>query len=511
MGVNRHRVGAAGGLLCWLLVSACVEPDVRPATTLIGKTMQQVQVAWGDPYLEFEDPRSGQRYLLYSFREPYVYYQFMIFPRHNTRVYCYLLEMTEDGVVKTFNTPSLLSSVSASDDCLVSFFSDDFEMAAHLAEKYRQPSALTYRAFDGDEEAARLIGKKSRDYPATLIAFASKSDADAGGSLRELSDIDVANGITALKSLCKNAQQDNGEAQFLVAKLQAEDGWVDLDALRKQLRDGAGFFPSDAVAYYWYRQADRNNVQGAKAKIAQLTAKMDPGDVDMANRWEFDPLTEFESTPNYSKFFGAPGLTECPLPITGEKNKKALIRLRTNARAIAGDPNAARRMGDFDRLRSMAEAGDNRAAAILAADSGDFSYAGTLFERGDEDVAYLVYRRMSRIEGVSVQAWHWLCRAADAGVAEARRDVGYWHRTDRWARADKSTRAELRQAGFEPDDVRAYMWYTLAGDSEMSSPRIPERLTRNVIPTGVARAQQMAREWKPGACPRAGGPVAPPD
>jgi TPR repeat protein len=502
MSVNRHGAGAAAGLLCWLLVSGCAEPDVRPsdvrpedvrpASTLIGQTRQEVQAAWGAPYLEFEDPRSGQRYLMYSFREPYVYYQFMILPRHNTLVYCYLFEMTEDDVVKTFYTPNTFSSVSFSDDCLVSFFSDDFEMAAHLAQKYRKPSALRHRAFDGDVEAARLLAKKSTPSPAELIAFASEGGPGAGYGVYKLSDINVADGIAALKDLCKAAQQDNGRTQFLVATLQAEDGWLHLDALRKQLRDGAGFFPNDAVAYYWYRQAERNNTHGSKAKIAELAAKMDPRDVDMAKGWEFDPLTEFELAPNYPKLFGAPGFTECPLPITGEKNKKALIRLRTKARAMAGDPNAARRMGDFDRLRS-------------------FSYAGALFEQGDADVAYLVYTRMRKGEGVSAQGWHWLCRAADAGIADARREVGYWHRTDRWARADEGTRAELRQAGFEPDDVRAYMWYTLAGDGEISSPRVPERLIRNTTPTGVARAQQMAREWKPGACPRASGPLAPPD
>lgn len=472
-----------------LVAYGCATPDVEPASSLIGITKQDVEREWGKPSFAFRDSEMGQELIVYRFTEQYYRSTavFILPIQKDTRVFCYLLKVDKTGVIEDYETPGFLSGVSRHGDCLVSFFGDDMDMSLHLARNYGMVAPLAARARKGDAEAAIVL-------------------AEEFGRTDEL--------IALLASLCGSAQRGDGQAQYFVAGLMSEAHWRDLSNDRKAQLKAAGFFPNDVFAYYWYLQADGNDVVEAEARLTEIATDLSESDMSMARGWPFDPLTDFETTPGYRILVSrTPQVTGCPVPFTDHQDSEQMKVLRLEALASLGDVEAAHRIGDIETLKKNASIGNVAAAAILAAQYDDPRYALALVDQGDASVAYDVYLRLPKDERASPGAWKWLCHAANAGIAGARRAVGFWHRGDRQAGISTSTRLNLEKIGVRENDVVAYMWYTLAGpiDSKSASAKIPGHLRQSLSADDIARAEQMVREWKPGDCPSAEHRVPSPD
>ena len=100
------------------------------------------------------------------------------------------------------------------------------------------------------------------------------------------------------------------------------------------------------------------------------------------------------------------------------------------------------------------------------------------------------YERFSPLSP-SAEGLYWLCRAANGGNAEAQWWLGGLRHLpvgEPW-----------RDAGLvKSDDVRAYMWYSLAvasGDTEAAAAR--DELTEELTPAQIAEAKRMTADWKP--------------
>ena len=82
-------------------------------------------------------------------------------------------------------------------------------------------------------------------------------------------------------------------------------------------------------------------------------------------------------------------------------------------------------------------------------------------------------------------ARQWYEKAAEQGNAEAQFNLGTLYRFG---------------AGGPKNNVRAYMWFTLAAEhyEDEDFQRVkPEEFRKDVTPAQMAEAQKMAREWKP--------------
>jgi hypothetical protein len=499
----RISVSILSGLL---LIGGCAAPNVEPAHTLTGLSKPEVEDVWGTPYFSFHD-QDDRELIVYRFSENYLHTTaiFILPIQEKTRVFCYLLEVDKKGIVTSYETPSLLSPVSLRGNCLASLFSDDWSIALHLARKYDRFDALTARAREGDAAAAILLAHEfGRTYQ--LEKLASEGNPDAAFAMQSIKGESSSAVLTPLlRTLCDAARRDDGHAQLYVGELLTEAHWEhSTEARRAKLRRG-GFFPANSIAYFWYRQAARNDVAGAHGRLAELATAMSEDDIAMANRWNFDPLTIWDLSP-------APGATGCPMPSMDARQRARVLDAKFAALTRLGDAMAAQRLGDTETLARLAAGGDIDAAIILAADYTEPRYALALANSGDEEVGLRVYRRMPKDERATPLGWGWLCHAANAGAAEARRKVGYWHRSDRQDRARREIQAALERMGIARDDSLAYMWYVLADAAagHADETGIPERLRRNASPADTARARRMADDWRPGDCPSATQRFAPP-
>jgi TPR repeat protein len=161
--------------------------------------------------------------------------------------------------------------------------------------------------------------------------------------------------------------------------------------------------------------------------------------------------------------------------------------------------------GNSEFLERLAEQGNERAiaelyrvAAVTTAQDRREALAKSV-ERGDTKTAYRMYRRNPN----TVNAWRWLCAAANGLHSKAQEKVGYWHRASIWSKGQIKL---LRDVGVRPDDRIAYMWYTLALTEENSSTLLDIRdnhIAKQLSNSQIVQAEQMLRDWKPGDCPSA--------
>ena len=512
MSTRRCRIGEWGGMIvCLLVLGGCARtPSGEPVSSVIGSSKQEVERAWGKPVFSFHD-QDGRERIVYRHTETGLSstVPFIIPIHEKTSHFCYLLEVDENGIVEDYDAPFVSSFDPMRHLCLAVLFRDDWSMARYLASTYGVLDPLTARAMRGDVAAAVLLAE---EYGETyqLLRLAEKGNPAAAYALLGTTVEDSRAGPTVLlRALCDAAQGDDGGAQLHVAELLSEAHWEQLsDARRAKLR-AAGFFPADVVAYFWYRQAARNGAPGAEARLAELAATLSSEDIVMAQRWGFDPLTEWERSPAAKLF--SPSATGCPMPTHDRQDLVRIRHARLEALSDMGDAWAAVALGDTGTLERLANNGDAAAAAIMALEYDNPRYALALAEI-DPEIGLHVYRRLSKEQRASPDGWRWLCQSANAGSADARREVGYWHRTDRRARAPRSIRSALERSGVAPDDAVAYAWYLLAGaaDATAGKPRVPERLRRNLSSTDTVRGERLAREWRPGDCPSATRRLAPP-
>lgn len=112
---------------------------------------------------------------------------------------------------------------------------------------------------------------------------------------------------------------------------------------------------------------------------------------------------------------------------------------------------------------------------------------------------------------MTLEAWKWLCIAANAGNGEAQAELGYWHRTVFWDGLSAKRKSELRVASVEPTDQVAYIWYTLAINSDYEhAVNTRDYVAKRMTPDEISQAEQMASDWKPGDCPSAEHRLGPP-
>lgn len=145
--------------------------------------------------------------------------------------------------------------------------------------------------------------------------------------------------------------------------------------------------------------------------------------------------------------------------------------------------------------------------AVAAYGRGDYAeaFAGfrILADQGDASAQYNLGVMYAKGEGVPqdyAEAAKWYHRAADQGDAFAQYNLGLMYEGGK---------------GVPRDHVRAHMWFNLAaaripaaeGDIRARTIRNRDRVARLLSPDALARAQRLAREWKPGA---GAGPASPP-
>ena len=80
------------------------------------------------------------------------------------------------------------------------------------------------------------------------------------------------------------------------------------------------------------------------------------------------------------------------------------------------------------------------------------------------------------------KAWRFYCVSAHHGHDKARYALGNYYR---WGRGLIS-----------PEPVRAYLWYTLAGETEKSL-QFKEQVVSAMTPDQIAEAERLVVEWKP--------------
>ncbi len=177
---------------------------------------------------------------------------------------------------------------------------------------------------------------------------------------------------------------------------------------------------------------------------------------------------------------------------------------------LYGDREAAfemaRRHGVPKFIRTLAEQGDTEAAIELARIFEETSPLQKLAKSGDAGIAYETYEVTVMIPGHASDSRKWLCKAANEGHVEAQMELGYRHRSAVWktSLADNIRMQNLREAGFNPDDRIAYMWYTLAAASAETNDLALKRrryVMKDMADKEIAEAKRMIQAWKPGQCP----------
>lgn len=171
--------------------------------------------------------------------------------------------------------------------------------------------------------------------------------------------------------------------------------------------------------------------------------------------------------------------------------------------------------GEFDEpsfIRVLAKQGDTRAATELARSFQETGPLLKLAKSGDAGSAYEIYEITVLMPGHASDSRNWLCKAANEGYVEAQMELGYRHQSVVWKTSvDKIRMQNLREAGFNPDDRIAYMWYTLAAASAETNGLAGDRtaailefrryVTKDMADKEIAESKRLVREWKPGQCP----------
>ena len=138
----------------------------------------------------------------------------------------------------------------------------------------------------------------------------------------------------------------------------------------------------------------------------------------------------------------------------------------------------------------------------LTAYADDFSEGVNAYQRGDYATALRIYRQLAdqgyadaqcnlgfmygQGQGVAkdyAEAMRWCRKAADQGYADAQYNLGLMYGFGK---------------GVTQDIVQAHMWYTLAvASGDRSAGALRDALATKMTPAQIARAQKLAREWKP--------------
>ncbi len=163
-------------------------------------------------------------------------------------------------------------------------------------------------------------------------------------------------------------------------------------------------------------------------------------------------------------------------------------------------------------LRMLAMEGDPAAAIALTWGTGDITSLKALALNGETHAASGLYDELSRDSQTIVEAWRYLCVAANKGDGKAQEKMGFWYRTTVKRYPNIS---ELQQIAEEtdiyPDNRIAYMWYTLSdANGNPDALRIRAYTVRDMTPEEIGQAEQMVRDWKPGDCPSAEHRLGPP-
>jgi hypothetical protein len=101
---------------------------------------------------------------------------------------------------------------------------------------------------------------------------------------------------------------------------------------------------------------------------------------------------------------------------------------------------------------------------------------------GDADAQYEHGYRLRAMDNEIAESWRWFCLAAHQGHAKARYALGNSYR---WGRGP-----------VELDPERAYLWYTLAGDTKYA-PSYKHQVATTMTPEKLADAERMVAEWQP--------------
>jgi hypothetical protein len=178
-----------------------------------------------------------------------------------------------------------------------------------------------------------------------------------------------------------------------------------------------------------------------------------------------------------------------------------VVLLAAPARAGFDEGVAAYKRGDhaaaLRELRPLAAQGDARAQSILGLMYGkgqgvaqDHAEAVKWFrlaaEQGNADAQFSLGAMYTEGRGVTqdyAEAVKWYRKAAEQGDADAQFGLGVMYTEDR---------------GVPQDYVRAHMWFNLAatkGDKDVVKNR--DIVARNMSPAEIARAQELARDFKP--------------
>jgi len=163
------------------------------------------------------------------------------------------------------------------------------------------------------------------------------------------------------------------------------------------------------------------------------------------------------------------------------------------------------RISDVEPLGMLALKGDPIAAIALARWTEDFAPLKALALDGNAYAASWLYDEFSRDSQTIVEAWKYLCVAANDGDGKAQEKMGFWYRTTvkRYPNLGELQRI-AEETDIYPDNRIAYMWYTLSDSNGNSDAlRIRGYTVRNMTPDEIAEAEQLVRDWKPGDCPSA--------
>lgn len=345
-----------------------------------------------------------------------------------------------------------------------------------LAYDYSDPTYVKELAQIGDRDAAFLIARKYND-PTYVKRLAQKGDKEAAFLV-----VRKFNDPTYVKEL---AQKGDREAAFILAA---------------RYRDPSGL-----------RVLASHGDETAAVKLASefqdltaLRGLAEQGDVDAAHLLAIDfndlaPLKELAKRGNRE---AAKELVK----LTG-KSFGPLEKLAENG-DLAAAVFIARNAKELKPLISLAKTRDSEAARILEDEFNVYIFLERDAEIGDSSAAYELYQRLRKRRNSTVDAWRWLCFAANSGYANAQAEIGSWFRSttwEIWKDWNENSIDLLRYIGVEPDNQIAYMWYTLAiSNGDKSALTVRDCcITRKLSNNEIARANLMAREWKPGDCPSA--------
>ena len=165
-------------------------------------------------------------------------------------------------------------------------------------------------------------------------------------------------------------------------------------------------------------------------------------------------------------------------------------------------------------------------AGMEANDREDYATAlrewQPLAERGDALAQYnlgMLYRKGRGVPQDDVQARKWYAKAAAQGLAKAQFNLGTlyfngeggpkdYQQALRWFRLAADQGEALAQTkiaimyleghGVPQNIVQAYKWCSVAAtNGDKSAPLLRDSLAKDMTPAQIAKAQALAKEWKP--------------